>query len=48
MGDIYDLITTAKTKFSSSRKILDGVMKIRVVSWRRIGAGNENLEWVAN
>jgi hypothetical protein len=48
MGDIYDLINTAKSKFSSSRVILSGVLRRRDVSWRRIGAVNDRLEWVAN
>lgn len=48
MGDIYDLINTAKAKFSSSRVILSGVLRRRDVSWRRIGAVNDRLEWVAN
>lgn len=48
MGDIYDLINTAKTKFSSSRVILSGVLRRRDVSWRRIGAANDRLGWVAN
>jgi hypothetical protein len=47
MGDIYDLINT-KSKFSSSRVILSGVLRRRDVSWRRIGAANDRLEWMAN
>ena len=47
MGDIYDLINTTKSKFSSSRVILSGVLRRRDVSWRRIGAANDRLEWVA-
>ena len=46
MGDIYDLINTAKSNFSSSRVILSGVLR-RDVSWRRIGAANDRLEWIA-
>ena len=48
MGDIYDLINTAKSKFLSSRVILSGVLRRRDVSWRRIGAANDRLWWVAN
>jgi lysophospholipase L1-like esterase len=48
MEDIYELINTAKTKFASSRAILSGVLRRRGVSWRRIGAKNDRLEWVAN
>ena len=39
MGDMYDLINTAKSKFSS-KVILSGVLR-RDVSWRRIGAVND-------
>ena len=48
MGDIYELITTTKNKFASTRVILSGVLRRRDVSWRRIGAMNDRLEWVAN
>ena len=39
---------TAKSKFSSSRVILSGVLRRRDVSWRRIGAVDDRLEWAAN
>ena len=48
MRYIYDLINTAKSKFSSSRVILSGVLRRRDVSWCRIGAVNDRLGWVAN
>jgi hypothetical protein len=48
MGGVYDLVSTAKTKFSSSRVVLSGVLRRKDVSWRRIGAVNDRLEWVAN
>jgi hypothetical protein len=48
IGDAYDLINTAKNKFSTSRVVLSGVLRRTDVSWRRIGAVNERLEWVAN
>ena len=47
MGDAYDLVNTAKTKFSASRVVLSGVLRREDVSWRRIGAVNDRLEWVA-
>ena len=47
MGDVYDLVNTAKTKFSASRMVLSGVLQREDVSWRRIGAVNDRLEWVA-
>jgi len=34
MGDVYDLVSTAKSKFSTSRVVLSGVLRKRVVSWR--------------
>jgi len=48
MGDIYNLISMAKSKFSSSRVILSGVLIRKDVSWRRIAAANDRLGWVAN
>jgi hypothetical protein len=48
MGDVYDLIITAKSKFAASRIVLSGVLQRRDVSWRRIGATNDRLEWVAS
>jgi hypothetical protein len=48
MGDAYDLVNTTKTKFSASRVVLSGVLRRKDVSWRRIGAVNDRLEWVAN
>jgi len=48
MGDIYNLINMAKSKFSSSRVILSGVLRRKDVSWQCIGAANDRLGWVAN
>ena len=48
MGDIYKLISIAKSKFLSSRVILSGVLRRTAVSWCCIGAVNDRLEWVAN
>jgi hypothetical protein len=48
MGDVYDLVNTAKTKFSASRLVLSGVMRREDVSWRHIGAVDDRLEWAAN
>ena len=47
MGDVYDVVNTAKTKFSASRVVLSGVLRSGDVSWRRIEAVNDRLEWVA-
>ena len=48
MGDVYELVTTAKKKFPNCRLVLSGVLRRRDVSWRRIGALNNRLDWVAN
>jgi hypothetical protein len=47
MGEVYDLVNTAKTQFPGSRLVLSGVMRSRGVSWQRVGAANYRLEWVA-
>ena len=47
MRDVYDLVNTAKTKISTSRVVLSGVLRKRGVSWRCIGAVNSRYEWVA-
>jgi hypothetical protein len=47
MGEVYDLMNTAKSKFPDSRLVLSGVLRSRGVSWRRIWATNDRLEWVA-
>jgi lysophospholipase L1-like esterase len=47
MGEIYTLATTAKAKFPSGRLVLSGVLRRSDVSWRRIGALNDRLDWVA-
>jgi hypothetical protein len=47
MGDVYDIVNTGKTTFSSSIVALSGVLWRRDVSRRRIGAVNSIYEWVA-
>jgi len=47
MGDVFDLVNTAKTKFSTSRIVPSGVLRRRDVSWRRNGAVNSRYEWIA-
>jgi hypothetical protein len=47
MGEIYALVTTAKVKFLSCRLDLNGVLRRSDVSWWRIGALNDRLDWVA-
>jgi len=47
MGEVYDLVNTAKAKFPGSRIVLSGVLRSKGVKWRRVGAANDRLEWVA-
>ena len=37
----------AKAKFPGSRVVLSGVLRNWGVNWRRVGAANDRLEWVA-
>ena len=46
MGEVHDLVNTAKAKFPGSRIVLSGVLRSRGVNWRRVGAANDRLEWV--
>jgi len=48
MGEVYDLVNTAKAKFPGSRLVLSGVLRNKGVTWRRVGAVNDRLEWVAS
>ena len=48
MGEVYNLVTTAKEKFPGSRLVLSGVLRNEGVKWRRIGATNDRLEWVVS
>lgn len=47
MGDVYNLVNKAKTKFPKSKLVLSGVLRRRDVSWRRIGAINSRYDWIA-
>ena len=47
MGEVYDILNTAKAKFSGSRLVLSGVLRKNGVNWRRVGTANDRLEWVA-
>jgi len=47
MGEDYDLVNTANVKFHGSRLGHSGVLRSRGVNWRRVGAANDRLEWVA-
>jgi len=48
LGEVYDLVTTAKEKFQGSRLVLSGVFRSERTKWQRVGAANDRLEWVAN
>ena len=48
MGEVYALVSTAKNKLPNCRLVLSGVLRRTDVSWRRIGALNDRLDWVAN
>ena len=47
MGEMYDLVNTAKAKLPGSRLVLSGVLSSRGLNWLRVGAVNHRLEWVA-
>jgi hypothetical protein len=46
MKEVYDFVNTAKAKFPGSKLFLSDVLRSRCVSWRRVGAANDRLEWV--
>jgi len=48
MGEAYALAATVKKKLPNCRLVLSGVLRRRDTSWRRIGALNDRLDWVAN
>ena len=47
MGEVYNLVNTAKAKFPDARLIISGVFRSKGVSRRRVGAANDRLDWVA-
>ena len=47
MGEVYDLVNTAKATFAASRLVLSGVLRSKGVNWRPVGALNGRVEWVA-
>jgi hypothetical protein len=47
MGEVYELVTYAK-KLPKCKLVLSGVLRRRDASWKRIGALNDRLDWVAN
>jgi hypothetical protein len=48
MGDVYELVSTAKKKLPNCRIVLSEVLRRRDVSWRRIASLNYRFDWVAN
>jgi hypothetical protein len=47
MGEVYDLVNTAKAKFPGSRLVLSGALRSTGVNWRCVGVANDRLKWVA-
>ena len=47
IGEIYDLVNTAKAKFMGTKQVLSGDLRGKGVTWRRVGAANNRLECVA-
>jgi len=47
MGEVYDLVNTAKATFPGSRLVLIGVLRSKGVKWRRVGTENDRLKLVA-
>jgi hypothetical protein len=47
MGELYVLVATALSKCPNCRLVLSGVLRRRDVSWRRIGALNDRIHWIA-
>jgi len=47
MGDVCNLVNTAKNKFSTSRVVLSGMFWRQDVSWWHIGAIKSRFEWLA-
>jgi hypothetical protein len=45
VGDVYDLVYMTKSKCSTARVNLRGILWRQDVSWRRIGATNSRYEW---
>jgi len=45
MGDVYNLVNTAKTKFSTSKVVLCGMLWRRDMSWQCIGAIKSRYGW---
>ena len=48
LGEVYDLVTTAKKKFQGSKLVLSGVLRSERMKWQCVGAANDRLEWVAS
>ena len=45
MGEVYNIVNTAKAKFPGYRLVLSGVLISKGVKWRRDRAANDRLEW---
>jgi hypothetical protein len=47
MGEVYDLVNTAKAIFPGSRIVISGVLRGKGMNWQCVGAADDRLEWVA-
>jgi hypothetical protein len=45
VGEVYDLVNTAKAIIPGSRLVFSGVLRSKGVKWWRVGAANDRLEW---
>jgi hypothetical protein len=48
MREVCALVATAKRNLPNCRLVLNGVLRRKDVSWRRIGLLNDRYDWVAN
>jgi len=48
MGEVYALVSTEKKWLPYCRRFLSVVLRLRDMTWRRTGALNYRLDWVAN
>jgi hypothetical protein len=45
MGELYELVNTAKATFPGSRLRLSGVLRSKGVKWRSVGAQITDSKW---
>jgi len=47
MGEVYDIVNTAKAKFPDSGLLLSDVLKSKGKNWWCVGVANDRFDWVA-